>query len=77
MNALLEAEANPNSCDIFGRSPLMLVSVLGEYEMATLLLKHKANVHAIDLFFNTALSYAKEYNHKSVIRVLTGAGAQF
>lgn len=71
MTELLDRGADPNTRDLMGRTPVMLVCVHGEYEMLRLLLKKGADPTLIDFGTRTALSYAKEYNRKSCIRVLT------
>lgn len=77
MMELLTHGADPNDRDPQMRTPLMLLSVLGEDEMIRLLLKYKPDLHLTDLGGKTALAYAREYNRRLVIEVLERAGCKY
>ncbi len=58
LQRLVDAGIDVNSTDYDKRSPLHLAASEGKVQAAEWLLKHKANVNAVDRFGNTPLSDA-------------------
>merc|ERR1711871_335281 len=51
-------------------TPLHYAAARGDSDLCSLLIKHRANVIAVDASGHTPLSYAKELGHKSVVQLL-------
>ncbi|KAK4475157.1 hypothetical protein MN116_002241 [Schistosoma mekongi] len=56
------------------QSPLMLAALHGALDICSLLIAHGANINAQDASGNTALMYAIEQGHVSVIKCILGYG---
>jgi ankyrin repeat protein len=74
---LLEAGADPDSANQDGQTALMLASSVGApKEVAELLIRHGANVNAVEAFRGqTALMWAAAGNHPELVEVLVAHGA--
>ena len=53
-----------------GRTPLMIASSIGEYDVAKYLLDHGADVNAKDSTGTTAIIYASYYNYLPIVELL-------
>lgn len=58
-----------------GMTPLMLACVIGEYEVAQLLLKYEANVHFLNVCRLRAFDFALEINNEKLCLLLIEHGA--
>jgi len=66
---------NGETLDIKGDTPLIKASRLGQDEVAELLIKHKAEINAVDAEGNSALHYAYATRNPEMQKKLTEAGA--
>jgi ankyrin repeat protein len=57
------------------RTPLHWASIMGRHAVATELLAHKADVHALDARFRSPLHWAARHCHVETVEVLLQAGA--
>ena len=75
---LLEQDSNnANKLDNCQRSPLLTAAVLGNIEIASLLLKHGADILAVEnKYHHSALHYAAFMGQASMIPVLLKYGAE-
>ena len=69
---LIEAKADVNSKDIYGRTPLHLAAAYGHERVAVRLLEAKADVNSKNDGGRTPLQYARD----GVAAVLRAAGAR-
>lgn len=68
---LIKKGADINRLSWFaGRTPLIQACVVGSTEIVELLLKHGAKMDVQDMWGDTALSIAKFYNHKEIVKLL-------
>ncbi len=72
---LLGKGADPNTTDEFKRTPLMIASLNGHGEIASLLVKAGANVAARAKYGQTALQFASEAGHATIVELLKAAKA--
>ena len=75
LEQLLEAGANPDLINRFGKTPLKLAALNGNIEVTKLLLKHNAKVD-IDDETESALTFAQAYQNFEVAVILIKAGAR-
>jgi ankyrin repeat protein len=77
LGALLDAGADPDSANQDGQTALMLASSVGApKQVAELLIRHGANVNAVEAFRGqTALMWAAAGNHPDLVEVLVAHGA--
>jgi len=68
---LLDSGASPNFTGPDMRTPLITASAEGHVEMVSLLLQYGADATVASKSGNTALDYAKFYNHSAVADVLS------
>jgi len=73
VHTLLEAGANPNRPDSFGRSGIHFANTK---EMAETLIRYGANVQSIDLEGNTSLHEAHTWDDAETVKFLVGEGAR-
>ncbi len=73
---LLSSGISPATATIEGITPLMMASSKGKRSMVRLLLKHNANVRAVDQSGATALMYGSAAGNRSIARLLIKNGAQ-
>jgi ankyrin repeat protein len=77
LKLLIEAGIDPNSSDYDKRSPLHLAASEARVQAVEFLLKHKANVNAVDRFGNTPLTDAlrgRSRHNNVVAKILEEAG---
>ena len=72
---LLDHGADPNERGLYGLTPLLRASKVGDIEMARLLVEHGASVELQDGAGKTPLDYASEKQHEEVIKLLLEHGA--
>lgn len=72
---LIQAGADPNISNRYGRTPLFRVVQNGEAELADLLIQAGADVNAADRFGATPLTFAAESGSVEVAEALISAGA--
>ncbi len=70
---LIAYGADVNKRDNNQLTPLMHSVIRGRSTLANLLIKHGANIHAVDSKNRTALDIAKEQDNKEIIEILTEA----
>ncbi|KAJ8123388.1 hypothetical protein O1611_g9603 [Lasiodiplodia mahajangana] len=73
--ALLRADADPDGCDVYGNTPLIVAAQDGQEGCARALLEGGANIEASDSFGITPLLTTVDEGHVVMIRILLGAGA--
>ncbi|KAK6362728.1 Ankyrin Repeat Protein [Orbilia blumenaviensis] len=73
--ALLEAGADPNTCDTSGGTPIFIAGGAGQKEIAELLIAHGAKVNIKDRIGSTAAHHAAWNNHLEVFKLLLANGA--
>lgn len=66
-----------NAVDIFGDTPLMIASIMGEKDIVRLLLKNKAETEHKNPMGRTALMLASEQGHDFVAEALLEHGAAY
>jgi ankyrin repeat protein len=76
VDTLVRAGANPNGCNPFGDSPLMLAATNNHGAVACMLIAAGADVNAAEEEGSTALHWACMCCHVDIIRVLLDAGAR-
>ena len=75
VNVLLDANADPNFCDILGNSPLMKASKMGHVQIVRKLLQKDADVNKEDIGGWTALFDACSEGNEDVVDVLLEGNA--
>jgi len=70
VDALLDANADPNICTEIGTSPLMIASREGYSKIVQKLLQCNADISKQDEDSDGALSLAREYNRDEVVAIL-------
>ena len=76
VDALLDAKADQNVCDHYGKSPLMVASEEGHVQIVTkLLLQENTDVNKKSQSGYTALWYACNYGKEDVVNALLEANA--
>ncbi len=75
MRVLVDAGANVNLQDKYGRSPLHAASDSGRLDVVRVLVDAGADVNLQDANGSSALHYASDKGHVDVARVLVDAGA--
>ncbi len=72
---LIEAGADVNVINKYGKTPLLMASRNGHTEVVKLLLQAKADVNAKDRIGSTALRNASNSGHLDIVQVLLEKGA--
>lgn len=67
---LLVQGTDPNMCDTYGNTSLMLAASTGNVDIVEELLQHGANVHAKDKYGQTPLIFACSKGHYEVAKLL-------
>ena len=76
LSLLLEQNANPNSQNHNGWTPLMLAARSGNELAVSSLLHHGADVRITSSDRRSALYVAREHKHEKVAKILINAGAE-
>ena len=75
VNALLEAEANPNDADDGGATPMHFAAKYGRTEIAQILIKNGAQIDTQDANGWTPLMRASSNKHPKIVKLLIDNGA--
>lgn len=75
VRALLDAGAKAGAKDVRDMTPLMIAAAAEKQdaEVVKLLVKATENVNAADIYGETAMDWARKFNHPAVLNVLAGA----
>lgn len=72
LDILLYFDADPNSINVNGKTPLHLASESGDDACVQMLIHHGAKPDIADLGGNTPLHYATRGNHRNCMKILLG-----